>query len=242
MQSIIFDYGGTLDSRGNHWGKVIWRAYQQLAIPVDEAAYRDAYVYAERTLGRNPIVRPSYTFKLTLDVKLRLQLQYLIAHNYWHTDAKSLKNIHKSLLYTLYDETRQIVAESREVLEQLAAQYPLALVSNFYGNIHTVLREMHLDQLFPVVVESAVVGCRKPDPAIFQLAIDRMGVNDPAECLVVGDSMSKDIIPAKSLGCPTVWLRGEGWTDDPVDESIPSAVIDKLEELLNCPLLSVSSP
>ena len=229
-QAILFDYGGTLDTRGNHWGKVIWHAYQRLAIPVSEVAYREAYVYAERTLGRNPIIRPSYTFKLTLDVKLRLQLQHLIAHHHWQPTSRELKEVHKSLLDVLYSDTRQIVAESREVLKRLADHYSLALVSNFYGNLHTVLHEMHLDDLFPIVIESAVVGVRKPDARIFQLAIDALGVS-PSHCLVVGDSMGKDIVPANTLGCATVWHRGEGWTDTPVDESLPTYIIDSLEEL-----------
>ena len=44
--------------------------------------------------------------------------------------------------------------------------------------------------------------------------------------------MMKDILPAKSLGCHTVWLRGRNWDGSPDDESLPDACIDRLEELL----------
>ena len=73
----IFDYGGTLDTGGQHWGMALWHAYERHRVPVTEAQFREAYVHAERTLGRNPIIRPSDTFRQTLEAKLRLQLAYL---------------------------------------------------------------------------------------------------------------------------------------------------------------------
>ena len=40
-KGYIFDYGGTLDTGGNHWGKVIWHAYQYLGVPVGEAIQKE---------------------------------------------------------------------------------------------------------------------------------------------------------------------------------------------------------
>ena len=59
IKAILFDYGATLDTFGQHWGMVIWHAYEHLDIPVTEAQYRDAYVYGERTLGSKDIIRPT---------------------------------------------------------------------------------------------------------------------------------------------------------------------------------------
>ena len=47
IKALIFDYGGTLDTAGCHWGKVLWHAYQRMNVPVSEDAFREAYVYAE---------------------------------------------------------------------------------------------------------------------------------------------------------------------------------------------------
>jgi putative hydrolase of the HAD superfamily len=49
--------------------------------------------------------------------------------------------------------------------------------------------------------------------------------------LVVGDSFSKDIVPAKSIGCKTAWLKGEGWGNEEIDESVPDIIITDLEQL-----------
>ena len=107
----------------------------------------------------------------------------------------------------------------------------MVLVSNFYGNISVVLQEFGFVGLFQEVIESAVVGVRKPDPRIFTLGVEALGLK-PEEVAVVGDSMDKDIIPAKQAGCQTVWFKGEGWTDDPVDETIPDRMITDLSQLL----------
>lgn len=228
IKGCIFDYGGTLDTGGQHWGKVIWHAYEQLHVPVSEEAFRAAYVHAERTLGKNPIIQADFTFKRTLEEKLRLQLDYL--------QQTSRLSSHTSYLLPLtsylYKATHAETSRSRKVLLKLRERYPMVLVSNFYGNIATVLKEFEFEGLFQTIIESAVVGVRKPDPRIFTLGVEALDLK-PEEVVVIGDSMDKDIIPAHKAGCRTVWFKGEGWTDAPVDESIPDMIITSLEQLLS---------
>ena len=219
IKGYIFDYGGTLDTHGCHWGKVIWHAYEQCGVPVTEAAFREAYVHAERTLGRNPIIQPDFTFRQTLEEKICIQLSVLGCDEY-----------RPCIVDALYRQTVSETARSRHVLLQLKVHYPMVLVSNFYGNIATVLKEFQLDGIFQSVIESAVVGVRKPDPRIFTLGVEALGLH-PEEVMVVGDSIDKDIIPARKAGCQTIWFKGEGWTDDPVDESIPDRIITSLDEI-----------
>lgn len=227
IKGYIFDYGGTLDTGGQHWGKVIWHAYERQQVPVSEEAFRDAYVHAERTLGKNPIIQPDFTFYKTIETKIRIQLEYLQEKN----DVSSVSSYLKPLTDSLYEATVKETAKSREVLLQLKQHYPMVLVSNFYGNIATVLQEFKLDGIFDKIIESAVVGVRKPDPQIFTLGVEALGMQ-PDEVVVVGDSMDKDIIPAGKAGCHTVWFKGEGWTNDPVDESPAGKVITDLTQIL----------
>ena len=231
VNALIFDFGGTLDTHGDHWSKVIWRAYLQNGVLNESQAtdFREAYVFAERTLGNGHIIRPNYTFKLTLDVKLRLQLEYLITHGVLDINEKMVfQNLHTQLHQQLYDDVWQTIRKSREVLIPLVSRYPTALVSNFYGNMPMVLREFQLDRLFLHVVESAAVGIRKPDPTIFRLAIERLGI-PPQKILVVGDSMKNDILPAKQCGCQTCWLKGDGWDD--IIEDVSDYTITDIHQL-----------
>lgn len=228
IKGFIFDYGGTLDTRGNHWGKVLWHGYERTRVPVGEQDFRDAYVYGERTLATSPIVKPDFTFRDTLQAKIRLQLLWLEEKRNLGDATGYLKRI----LDDVYQQTMQTTKESALVLEELAKKYPLVLVSNFYGNIATVLREFCLDHLFGDIIESAVVGIRKPDARIFALGVERLGMKTE-EVAVVGDSYDKDILPSHSIGCHTIWFKGEGWTDEVVENPVADKVIGSLKEILS---------
>lgn len=232
IKGYIFDYGGTLDTGGQHWGKVIWHAYERQQVPVSEADFRDAYVHGERTLGKNPIIKPDFTFKRTLEEKIRLQMEFLEGEKKLRSKELSSMEYQQAVVDDLYRLTCEETARSREVLLELKKQYPMVLVSNFYGNIATVLKEFKLDGIFDTIIESAVVGVRKPDPKIFTLGVEALNMQ-PDEVIVVGDSMDKDIVPAGKAGCHTVWFKGEGWTHDPVDETNAERVITTLKQLIN---------
>ena len=233
-KGIIFDYGGTIDTNSVHWSEVIRDAYQAEQVPVSKEHYRLAYVHGERSLAKFPLIQPDHNMLDLLRIKLRIQLGFLIDAGLCSPSVPEAV-LSQSLAQRCYDHVLSILTLSRPVLQQLAERYPLVLVSNFYGNIQAILRDFQLDTLFQQVIESAVVGIRKPDPAIFQLGVDALGLQS-SEVLVVGDSYTKDIVPASSLGCSTVWIQGKGWGDEPTsDTSAATHVIHSITELL--PLL-----
>ncbi|MBR6247642.1 MAG: HAD family hydrolase [Muribaculaceae bacterium] len=228
LKGIIFDYGGTIDSRGTHWSEVIWDAYVACGVKVDKAVFRDAYVHAERELARVRHILPQDDFYTLLLKKMRIELAWLIEGG--HITCDQPEELAQALAHYCDDRARECIAEARPVLEALAERFPLMLVSNFYGNVDTVLHTYDVRRYFKGVIESAVVGVRKPNPTIFRLGIDALEL--PAEqVLVVGDSLRKDIFPAESLGCHTVWLKGKGWTADEDAQTHPHT-ITRIAQLL----------
>lgn len=231
IKGYIFDYGGTIDTAGCHWGKMLWHAYERQHVPVAEEQFREAYVYAERTLGKNPIIQPDYTFRKTLEVKLRIEFDYLLDNGYLNMGNFSTTSLRTAVLNDLYEQVKAETSRSRGVLMTLRENYPMVLVSNFYGNVEVVLNEFQLDGLFQSVVESAVVGVRKPDPRIFELGVEALKMR-PEEVAVVGDSIKKDMIPAHQVGCQTIWVKGEGWTEEPENVFVPDRTIRCLADLV----------
>ena len=236
-KGYIFDYGGTIDTGGCHWARFIWKSYKMCNVPVNWQQFRDAYIFAERRLCNENIIQKDWTMQKTLDVKLRIQMEWLESMGYWYAGHLELAVVHTETLKHLYDQVKAVTKESHDVLSKLKEQgKTMAVISNFYGNIGTVLHEFGLDDLFVGVFESAVVGVRKPDPRLLQLGIDALQL--PAqEITVVGDNMAKDILPAKSLGCHTAWLKGEPWDDNDEqtaakEECRPDRIITSLSELL----------
>lgn len=228
IKGIIFDYGGTIDSRGVHWSEVIWDGYQVAKVPVTKEQFRDSYVIAERELARVRHIMPNDNFHDLLLKKMRIELQDLVNNGHLHRD--DIEPMAQQVAQYCYDAARSSIEEARPVLEELSQRYPMMLVSNFYGNVDSVLRDFDLSKYFKGVIESAVVGVRKPNPVIFRLGVDVLEL-EPGEVLVVGDSLKKDILPAESLGCHTLWLKGKGWTADEDAQTHPGT-IKSLNEVL----------
>lgn len=235
VAGYLFDYGGTLDTAGTHWARVLWHACERHQLPFGWPQFSEAYVHVERLLGSQPVIRPEDTFHDTLQKKISLELDYLAPL----CTGLDLRQVADDLLDDVYARTEAQTALSRRVLEQLAARVPLVLVSNFYGNLSVVLQEFRLNDLFHDVIESAVVGIRKPDVRIFELGLRALGC-EPEEAVVVGDSVKNDIRPAHQLGCQTVWFQESGVrrleSGDRSQESCPlppeaDRVIHDLKEL-----------
>lgn len=227
VKGIIFDYGGTIDSGGDHWSEIIWSAWQKAGVAVTKEEFRVAYVYAERELARTLHILPEHDFHDLLLIKMKLELQYIAGQGLF-PPASVEKTAEETAAYC-YASAKEFTSRARRVLDYLSGKYPMVLVSNFYGNISTVLKDFGLDRYFSKIIESAVVGVRKPDPRIFSLGVEALGLR-PEETLVVGDSYSKDIVPAEKIGCHVAWLKGKGWTDEEDARTHP-AIIDSLEEL-----------
>lgn len=232
IKGIIFDYGGTIDSRGVHWSEIIWDGYRSCGVPVDKQMFRDAYVFAERELARTRHILPHHNFLDLLLIKMEIELRWLVDNG--HLPAGSPEKYTRAVAEYCYNAARSSIEEARPTLDALNARYPMVLVSNFYGNVEAVLEDFKLLHYFRKIIESAVVGVRKPDPAIFDLGVRALGFK-PQEILVIGDSYKKDIIPARSLGCRVAWLKGKGWTaeEDLVEDA---SAIRKLSDVLDIAL------
>ena len=231
IQGVIFDYGGTIDTNSRHWAEVLWEKYKELQVPVDKPVFREAYVHGERTLARQPLVKPEDNFYDVLRIKTRVQMDWLVENGILPCEKAVAENYASRIADACYAYVLEVLKRTRPVVKTLSEHYKLVLVSNFYGNIQAVLKDFGLDGFFSRIVESSVVGVRKPDHAIYRLGVEAMGL--PAgQVLVVGDSFSKDVVPAKKVGCKVAWLKGEGWGNEETDDSLPDVVITDLPDLL----------
>lgn len=226
IKGIIFDFGGTLDTHGVHWFHIFRQEYSKRVPHITEEQLREAYVYTERYLAMHRVIEPTDNFLDMLRKKIAIQLSQLAF-------SSEEIELHTELLATsCNDVVLSKMEQTRRILERLSAHYPMVLVSNFYGNISSVLQTYELSNYFRQIIESAIVGIRKPNPEIFALGINALGLT-PNEVLVVGDSYSKDIQPAHTLGCRTAWLKGQGWNnnDEPSDSSCADFIISELSEI-----------
>lgn len=103
----------------------------------------------------------------------------------------------------------------------------LGVISNWDSRLVAVLGGMGIGDMLEAVVSSAEVGLHKPDPRIFELACERLGVS-PAEAAHVGDHEYADVLGAQAVGMLAVLVdrHGEGCAPEAV------ADFDALERVL----------
>ncbi|NVN93950.1 MAG: HAD family hydrolase [Bacteroidetes bacterium] len=209
IKGVLFDFGGTIDTNGIHWSEMIWMAYETNKIAVKKANYLKSYIYAERNLSTRNISETT-TFYETLSCKLNLQLQFL--HREKYSGNINIETEAKLLLDTCYEQVKSNINSKKDVLLYLKNKYVLGLVSNFYGNLNTVVNEFGLQGIFTEIIDSQIHGLRKPDPMLWQVALKLLDLQ-AEETVIVGDSYINDIAPAKYLDCKAIWLKGKSWND-----------------------------
>ena len=88
-------------------------------------------------------------------------------------------------------------------IRRLHGRFKTALLSNATLRLVSILRDdLHIEDCFDVIVISAQVGLMKPDPAIYHLTLDRLGVT-PQQAVFI-DDMPENVAAAMELGMRTI--------------------------------------
>jgi putative hydrolase of the HAD superfamily len=82
------------------------------------------------------------------------------------------------------------------------------------------IRGAKLAQYFDAILISGEVGIGKPDTRLFMLALEALETS-PAEAVMVGDSLARDILGAQHAGLKGIWLNRSG--SDPTDQVTPDS-------------------
>jgi putative hydrolase of the HAD superfamily len=137
-------------------------------------------------------------------LRTEIVLRALVKVGQQHTAASALAE--QALDVFLHERHKvKFFDDALDVLERLAARYPLAALTNGNASID----RLGLGRYFRFGISAADVGMSKPHPAIFQAALERAGVT--AERAVhVGDNPIDDIHGAAVLGYRTVWVNLKG--------------------------------
>ena len=103
-----------------------------------------------------------------------------------------------------------LLESAREVLDHLKGRYTMHIITNGFAEIQSVkMDSAEISHYFTHVVTNGVIDAKKPDPVIFQYALDISGA-DVAESLMIGDSYEADILGAKGVGMDTVFYNTAG--------------------------------
>lgn len=195
---VFFDYGGTLAYMDPAPEAVWLRLLEELGFRPHPEAFQSAFQEAKEIVGR-----------------LNLYEYHRRMREYWrHFDGIVFEKLGiadpNGTLAAAIDsgfERRDWYHLYRDVPETLetlrAKRYRLGIISNNVDELLNRLRQFELMHYFDTVTYSQEARADKPDPAIFELALERVGCG-PEEAVHVGDSYEADILGARRAGVTPV--------------------------------------
>jgi len=121
---------------------------------------------------------------------------------------------------------------ARDLLDRLAPQTTLALLSNGIGTVaRAKVARLDLDRYFDAIVISGEVGVSKPHTRIFDIVFERLGEPEKSTTLMIGDSLTSDIAGGTAYGIDTCWYAPEG------DGPLPDEVTYRVRRLEDIPAI-----
>ncbi len=217
VKAILFDFGGTLDNDGLPWKDHFYPIYQKHGCRWTMAEFEKHFRAADDFLNKKKLSREKYREMLQKQVHLVLE-----------SAGVSDSNLQMKIALDFEKSSFKTLRRNKVLLAQLAKRYKLGIVSNFYGNLPALCREIRYSPLFGAIIDSAREGVEKPDPRIFKVALRKLKIM-PEEAVFVGDNPFRDIAPAKMLGIQRIWINTLNVKRKPLHKD--DVVIQSLTEL-----------
>jgi len=211
IETLLFDFGGTLDADGVAWKDRFYALYRAEGLEMTTDVFQSSFFAADDALVGclEPTADlPGTVHALVANLEAELTRRNGGAHNGDIGNGGGNADRGLRVATRFLSDASAAFARNRPVLERLAARYRLGIVSNFYGNLEAVCRGAGLTSLFGAVVDSHCVGVEKPDPAIFHAALQSLRAK-PETTVLVGDSLHRDREGARRTGLRFFWMASE---------------------------------
>lgn len=125
--------------------------------------------------------------------------------NEYMLDTLQISRDKKHLIEEVFNEKVYIDEDLLKQIVEMGREYKIGLLSNYSNDLRTrIEKEWAIDSVFDEIIISCEVGVAKPDPAIFNLMLDRLGVK--ADESVFIDDRIKNIDSAKKMGFHTIFF------------------------------------
>ena len=163
IETLLFDFGGTLDADGIPWKERFHALYADEGLRLSAEAFAPAFYAADDPLvgGISPSAGLAETAQaLGRNLEAALAARGLAPA----ADAARGRRVAERFLSPM---SSRVVARNRPLLETLARRYRLGIVSNFYGNLEAVCESAGLAPLFGAIADSAARRRREAGPGNF---------------------------------------------------------------------------
>lgn len=227
IEAVFFDAGETLLSPKPSWSElsveILRRRGHNVALDAMRSAWRHTGEHFVRAADEGRTFSTSHEESKTFWVTLYEDLLAFLGIDDRDAPVELYETFSDPNTYTLFDDS----VSTLDALEGRGLK--LGVISNFEGWLRGLLDHLDVKHRFDVLAISGELGWEKPDPRIFEWAMEEAGV-DAASSVHIGDSPHFDPAPAVELGMHGVLLDRHGrWAD--LDVSYPR--VTGLRELVD---------
>jgi HAD superfamily hydrolase (TIGR01549 family) len=228
IRGVIFDLGSTLIRFNGEWGDVVSHSHlalvdqlQQDGLTMDGEGVAAEFRRQMEVYYRD---RESDFIEVTTAFVLR---QALAEFGYPQVSDEVIGRALERM-YRLTEDRWSTMPGAHEVLDELRrAGFRLGLISNAgnEANVQRLIDRAALRPYFDPILISAAVGLRKPNPALFEIALRAWGLS-PRETVMIGDTLGADILGAQNAGMHQIWLTVDA--DTPANRAHAGTIIPEV--------------
>ena len=222
IKAVLFDFGGTLDHDGDSWGIRLYKQFNNAGLKINKNDYKDAAKRSMDQLFDNK-VSATLAYKETVDIYI-----------YWIIKNLKLiiKDYKKVLVKPFCLESLHYLERNKIILDKLSEKFTLGIISNNFGNCEGWCNEFEMTNFFKIIIDSNIVGYKKPDKRIFKFSCIKMGF-PLDECIYIGDKYKTDIKPILELGMNPIWINNSDKRHDIDNKVIKIKTLLDLENIFD---------
>jgi len=202
--AVFFDFGDTLVTLPIPRESLFVCAAESIGLELNVEAVRRAYQIVD--------FNQKYS-----SIKVRDRSEFYRQYNELICEALGISTHFEILLPAITAEFANnrgwvLFDDVHEVLSKLKRrQLPLAIVANWDSNLEDVCTRLDIRDFFSAIVPSQTVGVEKPDPAIFRVALEQLGLtNSPEKVVYIGNEYKADVLGSRAAGLVPVLIDRSG--------------------------------
>lgn len=209
IKSILFDSGRVLNmSSTGHWfipPSFFEYINKEKFLSIEKEKINNAFSNAQKYLFNEKLIKDRKE-----ELKHFTNFYKLFSENLPELEINNIEDLAKDIVYNtskyiFYDDVK-------EVIPRLKNKYKMAVVSDAWPSLENVFIDADMKKYFEIIVISTQIGTLKPDPKMYETAIENLNVNN-SEAIFIDDNIN-NCLGAEKLGIKSILMSRENYDED----------------------------
>ena len=229
IKSILFDSGRVLNRPlTGHWfisPNFFKYVNKEKFLSIEKERINNAFSSAQKYLFNEKLIKNREEELIHFS-----NFYKLFSENLPELQINNIEDLAKDMVY---NTSKYVFYEDvKEVIPRLKNKYKMAVVSDAWPSLENVFIDADMKKYFEIIVISTQIGTLKPDPRMYETAIERLQVNN-SEAIFIDDNIN-NCLGAERLGIKSILMSRENFNENKEKNKTMLVVKDlyELEQML----------